>query len=70
MTAVFPLAASLPHRCAGSKPGSRISLGSASTTTGYDVTYKLDGEERVVRMDERPSVDRFRVVDGQVITKG
>lgn len=53
-----------------SKPGSRISLGSASTTTGYDVTYKIDGEERVVRMDQRPSVDRFRVVDGQVITKG
>lgn len=53
-----------------SKPGSRISLGSATTTTGYDVTYKLDGEERVVRMDERPTVDRFRVVDGQVVTKG
>lgn len=53
-----------------SRPGSRISLGSASSTTGYDVTYKFDGEERVVRMDERPSVDRFRVVDGQVVTKG
>lgn len=53
-----------------SRPGSRISLGSASSTTGYDVTYKLDGEERVVRMDERPGVDRFRVVDGQVVTKG
>lgn len=53
-----------------SRPGSRISLGSATTTTGYDVTYRFDGEERVVRMDERPSVDRFRVVDGQVITKG
>ena len=51
-----------------SKPGSRISLGSATTTTAYDVTYTLDGEERVVRMDERPGVDRFRVVDGQVIT--
>ena len=53
-----------------SKPGSRISLGSATTTTAYDVTYTLDGQERVVRMDQRPGVDRFRVVDGQVITKG
>lgn len=53
-----------------SRPGSRISLGSATTTAGYDVTYKVEGEERVVRMNERPSVDRFRVVDGQVITKG
>ena len=53
-----------------SRPGSRISLGSATTTTAYDVTYTMDGEERVVRMDERPSVDRFRVVDGEVITKG
>ena len=43
---------------------------SATTTTAYDVTYTMDGEERVVRMDERPSVDRFRVVDGEVITKG
>ena len=53
-----------------SRPGSRISLGSATTTTAYDVTYTMDGEERVVRMDERSSVDRFRVVDGEVITKG
>lgn len=53
-----------------SKPGSRISLGSATTTIGYDVTYKLDGEAHVVRMDERPRVERFRVVDGQVVTQG
>ena len=53
-----------------SRPGSRISLGSTTTTTGYDVTYRFDGEERVVRMDQRPTVDRFRVVDGRVVTKG
>lgn len=53
-----------------SKPGSRIPLGNSTSTTGYDVTYRYNGEQQVVRMDQRPGVDRFRVVDGQVITKG
>ncbi len=53
-----------------SRPGSRISLGKATTTTGYDVTYEVNGEKKVVRMEDRPTVDRFRIVDGQVITKG
>ena len=38
--------------------------------TGYDVTYEVNGEQKVVRMEDRPTVDRFRIVDGQVITKG
>lgn len=53
-----------------SRPGSRLNLGKSTSTAGYDVTYEFNGEQKVVRMDERPSVDRFRVVDGQVITKG
>lgn len=53
-----------------SRPGSRLSLGKSTSTAGYDVTYEFNGEQKVVRMDQRPTVDRFRVVDGQVITKG
>ncbi|MGY0504644.1 glycine zipper 2TM domain-containing protein [Luteimonas sp. e5] len=53
-----------------SRPGSRISLGKARETTGYDVTYEYAGEQRVVRLDQRPAVDRFKVVDGQVLTRG
>ncbi|RMH94874.1 glycine zipper 2TM domain-containing protein [Lysobacter pythonis] len=51
------------------RPGSRIALGSKSVTESYDVTYELDGRKRVVRMDRRPGVDRFKVVDGEVITR-
>ena len=52
----------------GSKPGSRISLGSEDRTVGYDVTYRYDGHENTVRMDDKPG-DRLPVVDGQVVTQ-
>lgn len=52
----------------GSKPGSRIALGSEKATVGYDVTYRYDGEERTIRMDEKPG-DRLPVIDGQVVTQ-
>ena len=51
-----------------SKPGERISLGNEKQTVGYDVTYRYDGEERTIQMDERPG-DRLPVVDGQVVTQ-
>lgn len=50
------------------KPGQRISLGNQEHTVGYDVTYRYDGAERTVRMDERPG-ERLPVVDGQVVTQ-
>ncbi|MCY7313520.1 MAG: hypothetical protein LH491_07810, partial [Pseudoxanthomonas sp.] len=50
-----------------SKPGSRIALGSTDKVLGYDVTYRLDGAEKTVRMDYEPG-DRLPVVDGQVVT--
>jgi len=53
----------------GSRPGSRIPLGSAKETVGYDVTYDYQGKERTVRLDERPTVTRFPVVDGRVVTR-
>jgi uncharacterized protein YcfJ len=53
----------------GSKPGSRISLGSQDEVVGYDVTYRYDGAEHTVRMDDRPAGDRLPVVDGQVVTQ-
>ncbi|MFL6593315.1 MAG: glycine zipper 2TM domain-containing protein [Luteimonas sp.] len=52
----------------GSKPGSRISLGSESKTVGYKVTYRYDGRENTIRMDHKPA-DRLPVVDGQVVTQ-
>lgn len=51
-----------------SKPGNRIALGDADVTVGYDVTYRYDGVERSIRMDERPG-DRLPVIDGQVVTQ-
>jgi uncharacterized protein YcfJ len=52
----------------GSKPGSRIALGSENKTVGYDVTYRYNGHENTVRMDHRPG-DRLPVIDGQVVTQ-
>ncbi|MFS8064699.1 MAG: glycine zipper 2TM domain-containing protein [Luteimonas sp.] len=52
----------------GSKPGSRIALGSEDKTIAYDVTYRYDGQERTVRMDDKPG-DRLPVIDGQVVTQ-
>lgn len=51
-----------------SKPGNEIALGNEDVTVGYDVTYRYDGQERTVRMDEKPG-DRLPVVDGQVVTQ-
>jgi uncharacterized protein YcfJ len=52
----------------GDKPGSRIHLGSETRTVGYDVTYRYDGAEHTVRMDDKPG-DRLPVIDGQVVTQ-
>lgn len=52
----------------GSKPGSRISLGTENQVVGYDVTYRYDGQQQTVRMDDRPG-DRLPVIDGQVVTR-
>ena len=52
----------------GSKPGSRISLGNEDQVVGYDVTYRYDGQQQTVRMDDKPG-DRLPVIDGQVMTR-
>ena len=52
----------------GSKPGSRIALGTEDKTVGYDVTYRYDGQEHTVRMDDKPG-ERLPVIDGQVVTQ-
>ena len=51
-----------------SKPGNEIALGSEDVTVGYDVTYRYDGQERTVRMNEKPG-ERLPVIDGQVMTQ-
>ena len=50
----------------GSKPGERISLGNEDQVVGYDVTYRYDGEEQTVRLDEEPG-ERLPVIDGEVV---
>ena len=52
----------------GSKPGSQIRLGSENEVTGYDVTYRYNGQEQTVRMDEKPG-DKLPVVNGEVVTQ-
>ena len=51
----------------GSRPGSRIKVGTDNKVVGYDVTYRYQGSEQTVRMDDRPGT-RLPVVDGRVVT--
>ena len=51
-----------------SKPGSRIAMGNADNVVGYDVTYRYDGQEKTVRLDDKPASDRLPVLDGQLVT--
>lgn len=52
----------------GSKPGERIKLGTEDVPVAYDVTYRYDGRDRTVRMEQRPA-QRLPVLDGQVVTQ-
>ena len=51
-----------------SKPGERIAVGDIEKTVGYDVTYRWDGQQRTVRMDQDPGA-RLPVIDGRVATQ-
>ena len=42
--------------------------GQYDKVVGYDVTYRYDGQEQTVRMDEKPG-ERLPVIDGQVVTQ-
>ncbi|HET8818121.1 MAG TPA: glycine zipper 2TM domain-containing protein [Xanthomonadaceae bacterium] len=50
----------------GEEPGERIRLGEGEEVIGYDVTYRHEGVERTVRMDDQPGT-RLPIVDGQVV---
>ena len=52
----------------GSRPGSRVKLGSEDHVVGYDVMYQYQGRVDTVRLDDRPGT-RLPVVDGQVVTQ-
>lgn len=52
----------------GSKPGSQIRLGSENAVVGYDVTYRYDGAEQTIRMDEKPG-QKLPVINGEVVTQ-
>jgi uncharacterized protein YcfJ len=51
------------------KPGERIQLGTEQVPVAYDVTYEYDGQQRTVRLPERPAGDRLPMVDGRVMTQ-
>jgi uncharacterized protein YcfJ len=52
----------------GSKPGNQIRLGSENQVVGYDVTYRYNGQEQTIRMDEKPGA-KLPVVNGEVVTQ-
>lgn len=52
----------------GSKPGSRIRLGSEDEVVGYDVTYRYQGQEQTIRMDQKPGT-KLPVLNGEVVTQ-
>ncbi len=52
----------------GSKPGSRIALGSEDVPVAYNVTYRYGGNEQTIRMEDKPG-ERLPVIDGQVVTQ-
>lgn len=61
-----------PDGSTGSKrvdtaPGERILLGDEERTVGYDVTYRFEGAERTIRMQEAPG-ERLPVVNGRIMT--
>ena len=53
----------------GEDPGDTIALGTEDVPVAYDVTYEYDGQERTVRLPERPLDGRLPVVDGQVVAQ-
>lgn len=53
----------------GSKPGNRIAMGNTDKVLGYDVTYRYEGQEKTVRLEQKPDSDRLPVIDGQVVTQ-
>ena len=52
------------------KPGERIALGTEDKVVGYDVTYRYQGQEGTLRLDQEPQSDRLPVVDGKIVTAG
>jgi len=51
-----------------SKPGNRVALGNADKVVGYDVTYRYEGQESTVRMDQKPESSRLPMIDGRLVT--
>jgi uncharacterized protein YcfJ len=51
-----------------SKPGKRITLGTEKKVVGYDVTYRYEGQEGQLRMDEKPN-SRLPVINGRIVAE-
>ena len=52
----------------GEQPGEQIRLGEGEEVVGYDVTYRHDGVERTIRMDDDPG-SRLPILDGEVVLR-
>ena len=48
--------------------GTRIAMGTTDKVIGYDVTYRFEGQDKTIRMDQKPG-ERLPVIDGQVVTQ-
>ncbi|AKC87821.1 glycine zipper 2TM domain-containing protein [Pseudoxanthomonas suwonensis] len=51
-----------------SNPGNRVAMGNTEKLVGYDVTYRFNGQEGTLRLDQKPETDRLPVVDGKIVT--
>lgn len=50
-------------------PGDTIALGTEDVPVAYEVTYQYDGQERTVRLPDRPIDGRVPVLDGEVVAQ-
>ena len=52
------------------KPATTVQVDGEGKVIGYDVTYRFQGQDGQIRMDERPLGDHLPVRDGKVVGEG
>lgn len=52
------------------KPAGTVEVEGSDKVTGYDVSYRFQGQEGRIRMPQRPQGDRLPVRDGKVVGEG
>ncbi|AAO28040.1 glycine zipper 2TM domain-containing protein [Xylella fastidiosa subsp. morus] len=49
------------------RPGDHVELGQTDNVVGYDVTYLYNGQEKTVRLNEKPLGNQLPLVDGHLV---